>query len=79
MWNPDQLSIPLPNYNATACGCLARRRLDKQELLSLIDAAPSNKGRGEMVRSLSAGDAQMLIDVMDEVHSAAACHYNSAY
>ena len=67
------------NYNAPACERLVRRRFNQQEFPSLIDAVLSSNSGGEMIRSLSTGDAQMLIDVMDEVHSMVALHHKSAY
>lgn len=67
------------NCNTPACERLVRRRFDQQELPSLIDAVLSSNSGGETIRSLSARDAQTLIDVIDEVHSTAACHHKSAH
>ena len=68
-----------PSSNTPACERLVRRRFDQQELPSLIDAVLSSNNGGETIRSLSTGDAQMLIDVVDEVHFMVTLHHTSAY
>ena len=53
--------------------CLIRRTFDRHELPSLIETIFSSEDRNEEIRRLSRDDAQMLIDVIDEVHSMLTC------
>ena len=66
-------------FPTTDCAHSVGRGLDQQELPSLIDVVLTSKGGGEILRSLSADDAQMLIDYIDQVHSTATCHHTPAY
>lgn len=69
----DSLSFSL-DCNTAACKRLLRRRFAPEELPSLVDAILSSKNESEMIFCLSMGDAQRLIEVIDEVRSTAACH-----
>lgn len=51
----------------TPCGRLIRSGFTMDELSSLIETILSNKDETKIINSLPLGDAQKLIDVMDEV------------
>jgi hypothetical protein len=57
-----------------ACGRLIRRAFAPHELSSLIDEALSKEDGTGSIRHLRADDAQMLIEVIDEVCSEFPCH-----
>ena len=50
-----------------ACGRLIRRAFAPHELTSLVEAIFSSKDEGDAIRCLLADDAQIFIDVIDEV------------
>jgi len=55
------------NFNTPACGRLIRRAFAPHELPSLIEVIFSGKGEGDAIRCLPGDDAQIFVDVIDEV------------
>lgn len=63
--------------DALACGRLIKRAFTLHGFPALIDEILSNEDGGETIRRLAVGDAQALIDVIDDVCSIFACHSKS--
>ena len=59
--------FPVSDLNTAACGRLISRSFDQHEFSSLIGAISLGKGEGDVIYSLSEGDAQAFIDVIEEV------------
>lgn len=64
------------DFNIAAYGRLVKREFAPDELPSLIKVILS-EDEGEMIRCLPQGDAQTLIDVMDEARSAFSRYHKS--
>jgi len=60
-------SILFLNFNTLACRRLIGREFTPRELPSLIEAIPA--GKGYTTRRFLGDDAQVFIDVLDEVYS----------
>jgi hypothetical protein len=65
---PD--SLPFLNFDTPACRRLIRHAFAPHELPSLVEAIFSSKDESGIVRCLNGDDAQIFIDVIDEVRSA---------
>ena len=57
------------NVKTPACTRLIKRAFAPEELPSLVEAVFSSKVEGDMIRGLVGDDAQVFIDVIDEVRS----------
>ena len=57
------------NFNTPVCGRLIRRAFALHEFPFLIKAIFSSKNEGDAIRHLLEDDAQIFVNVIDEVRS----------
>jgi hypothetical protein len=69
---PD--SFPFLNFDTPACRRLIRHAFAPHELPSLVEAIFSSKDESSIVLCLHGDDAQLFIDVIDEVRSTLHLH-----
>jgi hypothetical protein len=72
---PD--SFPFLNFTTPACKRLIRRAFAPHELPPLVEAIFSSKDESGIARCLHGDDAQIFIDVIDEVRPVLPLHHGS--